>query len=94
MNDPAALPRRRVGYTDEQIAEAKWGTGYGRRRHLVNHDLIRQMDAGGVDVSLLPTALCSASLALDFIDSVLLSGEVISLAPCKKCLAKVGAVSC
>lgn len=95
MADDSALPpTRRIGLTDEQIAQAKWGTGYGGKRHLVDQANIRRSISGirVKTVIMNPAALCSTDTVLEFLDSVPEDAERIeSIKPCLRCLAKAQA---
>ena len=49
----------------EEVDNARWGASYGRKRHLVDHESVRNTNRG-----LIVTARCNANVILDFLDTV------------------------
>lgn len=73
----------------EEIAAARWGASYGRRRHLVNHSTVKNT-ARGLHVP----ARCNHNVLLDFLDTVERAPQyggptarerVAGLEPCGRC---------
>lgn len=65
---PTPRSEPHTGDIDAAIEKATWGTGYGSRKHLVDHDGVHQVREGRHLRTLVP-ALCSSIIYLDFVDT-------------------------